>query len=35
MLDQLLEHPPLTRRAGEPAATELPRSVAKAFRRLE
>jgi len=34
MLDQLLNQPPLTHQAGEPALTDLPRSVAKAFRKL-
>jgi CHAD domain-containing protein len=35
MLEQLLNQPPLTHRAGQPALAELPKSVAKAFRRLE
>jgi CHAD domain-containing protein len=34
-LDALLEHPPLTRKADRPAHTELPRAVAKAFRKLD
>jgi CHAD domain-containing protein len=34
LLDQLLHRPPLTQQAGEPALTDLPRSVAKAFRKL-
>jgi CHAD domain-containing protein len=34
-LDALLEHPPLTRKADRPAQTELPRAVAKAFRKLD
>jgi len=34
-LDALLEHPPLTRKAERPAQTELPRAVAKAFRKLD
>ncbi len=34
-LDELLVAPPLTRRAARPAAKELPRSAAKAARRLE
>jgi CHAD domain-containing protein len=34
MLDQLLNRPPLTKQAGELALTDLPRSVAKAFRKL-
>jgi CHAD domain-containing protein len=34
-LDQLLEHPPLTLKADRPAQTELPRAVAKAFRKLD
>jgi CHAD domain-containing protein len=34
-LDQLLEHPPLTRKAERPAQTELPKAVAKAFRKLD
>jgi len=34
LLDQLLEHPPLTRHADRPAHTELPKSLAKAVRRL-
>jgi CHAD domain-containing protein len=35
MLEQLLNQPPLTHRAGQPALAELPRSVAKAFRKLD
>jgi CHAD domain-containing protein len=35
MLDELVERPPLTHRASEPALTELPKSVAKAFKKLE
>jgi CHAD domain-containing protein len=35
MLDQLLHQPPMTRRAQRPALTELPKSVAKAFRKLD
>ena len=35
MLDQLLNQPPWTYHAGEPALTELPRAVAKAFRKLD
>jgi CHAD domain-containing protein len=34
-LDQLLTHPPLTHRAERPAHTELPKSLAKAVRRLD
>jgi CHAD domain-containing protein len=34
-LDQLLAHPPLTHRADRPAHTELPKSLAKAIRRLD
>jgi CHAD domain-containing protein len=34
MLEQLLNQPPMTHRAGQPAQAELPRSVAKAFRKL-
>jgi CHAD domain-containing protein len=34
-LEQLLNQPPLTHRAGQPAQAELPRSVAKAFRKLD
>jgi CHAD domain-containing protein len=33
MIDTLLADPPLAHRAGRPARTELPRSVAKAYRR--
>jgi ABC-type multidrug transport system fused ATPase/permease subunit/CHAD domain-containing protein len=35
MLEQLLNQPPLTHRAGQPALAELPRSVAKALRKLD
>jgi len=35
VLDQLLDHPPLIRRADRPAHTELPKAVAKAFRKLD
>jgi len=35
MLDQLLEHPPLTRKADRSAQAELPRAVARAFRKLD
>lgn len=35
MLDELVERPPLTARASEPALVELPKSVAKAFKKLE
>jgi CHAD domain-containing protein len=35
MLEQLLNQPPLTQWAGRPALAELPRSVAKAFRKLD
>ena len=35
MLDQLLNQPPLTHRADRPAVRELPKSVAKAFRKLD
>jgi CHAD domain-containing protein len=35
MLAQLLHQPPMTRRAQRPALTELPKSVAKAFRKLD
>jgi ABC-type multidrug transport system ATPase subunit/CHAD domain-containing protein len=35
MLEQLLNQPPLTRGAGQPALAELPRSVAKAFSKLD
>jgi CHAD domain-containing protein len=34
-LDTLLEHPPLTRKADRSAQTELPKAVAKAFRKLD
>jgi len=34
-LEQLLNQPPFTHRAGRPAQTELPRSVAKAYRKLD
>jgi CHAD domain-containing protein len=35
MLEQLLNQPPLTHWAGQPALAQLPRSVAKAFRKLD
>jgi CHAD domain-containing protein len=35
MLEKLLNQPPLTHRAGQPALAELPRSVAKAFHKLD
>jgi CHAD domain-containing protein len=35
MLEQLLNQPPLTHPAGRPALAELPRSVAKAFHKLD
>jgi CHAD domain-containing protein len=35
LLDELVEQPPLTHRASEPALVELPKSVAKAFKKLE
>jgi CHAD domain-containing protein len=35
MLDELVERPPLTHRAAKPALVELPKSVAKAFKKLE
>jgi CHAD domain-containing protein len=35
MLEHLLAQPPLTRRAGKPAASELPKNVAKAFHELQ
>jgi CHAD domain-containing protein len=35
LLDQLLEHPPLTRNADRPAQSELPKAIAKAFRKLD
>lgn len=34
-IDALLADPPLTARAAKPAATELPRAVARAFRRVQ
>jgi CHAD domain-containing protein len=34
-LDRLLEQPPLTHRATSPAATELPKNIAKALRKLD
>jgi CHAD domain-containing protein len=35
LLNQLLDHPPLTYRAERPALTELPKAVAKAYRKLD
>jgi len=35
LLDQLLDHPPLTPRADRSAQIELPKAVAKAFRKLD